>query len=743
MPPELPGVAQKLPNPFDARVVSGPYDPSHVICVETLIHNARNQLLRVFERHQKDPLAPLPIATVVGPTGSGKSHLLRIITETMHKPGRPHSGFVVDVSPRDFGSRPHASVGDDADFLLHRIEAALMRSRLPGLAGLRMIDLYGQAIARECLQTLGEGGLQLPRRATQFWKRQELPHNVLHTLTRSSRPDAPLAELVAPLPAHVRESMIDRLCETASKSPKQPGLRVALLRQAFMPGSVADIFSGKTGGKAGTGVRDPLRWFADFAQFAHDVGRPLLLVFDQFENLRVAAAGGDLNVLVNAFIQRLIDVLTRLHELADADVRPAAGERKLSPSHAAHLPLVVLSVIDEYDPTLLSEEHVKGRLPWLNERERAIRIEPAVKRMRDFRLARELAQGYLDEFWMAPEGQPFAGMALGRALWPFGEEPLKLLHARLAPHTATPRMWLEMCARVWDRLVAEGQQGEFEQRLARWKAEMQATASPASVSTDSSGADSTADDINTYADNVYAAVKPPRDSGTVELPSPTDASTSGPAGPGVKPRLAADARAALAPQRDPVPARASDIQLPTVPAESTVAPEPKPEPKPLPVTAIAVSPPVTPPTVAEPFQPGRFINHLAKHAGFRHEVAELCGQSTRARAQEGAEHLFACLNLAITHRIGGLVNSPPDWLPSGDTAFTVRSNGHRVLAFVTSGSTTGVQNDWERAQKLASEARADDLLFMRTRESQFPFDVPPRVGSTAVQARWKVTQDWS
>ncbi|MGE0432372.1 MAG: hypothetical protein AB7S36_08945, partial [Planctomycetota bacterium] len=71
------------------------------------------------------------------------------------------------------------------------------------------------------------------------------------------------------------------------------------------------------------------------------------------------------------------------------------------------------------------------------------------------------------------------------------------------------------------------------------------------------------------------------------------------------------------------------------------------------------------------------------------------------------------------------------------------SNGHRVLAFVTSGSTPGVQNDWARAQTLACEARADDLLFMRTRESQFPFDVPPRVGSTAVQARWKVTQDWS
>lgn len=450
--PAIVGALRQKPNPFDHRVIAGPYDPDFFVHVPKLSQPALDDVLRAIAGQRTRALPAAPIVRIIGSPGSGKSHLLRVVTHTLHAADAPPlagsksdvrwgdgGGWVVEVVEADFTTAQAGVDGDAVDgaaILLSALRRFLLRHDLPGLGRLRPVDWAAQRIIAT-LPASSESPATAPKAASrrssesfaEFLHKKDFPAPVLAALQAAVRPDQPWHEIFGKLDPGPRDDVVLALLRAVRQSaPRSVLLRERVVRAAVSAGRIDDVFRHE----ASAGPRSALEWLRDCSQLCHELNFALVFAFDS---------------------------VTAPPPAVTAKWREAWGDGADGKSMC---PMVVMAACDEADfATAIDDPNGV----WLDR-------PSAPARLADTETAVLVAREFLRDFWQRVAADVSAAPTMAAKLAPFGADGLKRLHrqflATCPPARPTPRGWLETCATAWEHLIFDGSPDTIVQRLRDW-----------------------------------------------------------------------------------------------------------------------------------------------------------------------------------------------------------------------------------------------------------------------------------
>lgn len=415
-------------NPFDQTWVTSPYDRRDLPDASQLHGAALEQLRKVIDKHTTTGLAT-PILPLVGNTGFGKTYLLRQLVRRSHS---AQKRLMVSVPPEEVLA-VEGTADALAELILVAIEDLLFSDDAPWFDDTRPIDVLAASVLGE-LSTKPDG-LRVPAFFGMLGKRPA-PPALAKFAVLPSQPKRVAATTPQVLSGAGAFAACRALAEEARSLQPHGDLQGDLLLVAAGLRDRSALFS-----REGTATQLIL----EFSRVCADRGLPLVILFDQFEDLAIQAGISSTQDGLRKFMLRLNNLVA---DLVGSD------------SPTSKLPLFLLSTNQELDPTSNLEGHFKGRFSRLIGDKRSIDLmSPTVgMQVLDFATALELVRAYMSRFWSRfPDPPP-------DALWPLERPALRHLHAEKTgnidmpgaeKHTVySPRDWIMACAAEWQRVTA-------------------------------------------------------------------------------------------------------------------------------------------------------------------------------------------------------------------------------------------------------------------------------------------------
>jgi hypothetical protein len=436
-------ILRKYSNPFEHVVIAGPYSKEDLPFVESYGRERISCLLKALEAHSLGRLSA-PVVPIRGKIGSGKTMLLWATVQESHQSA---SRFLVPISPVET-MNALASPEATAEIFWRATLEALRSEQVPRIAPARPIDLYSCSVCREILKKAREDDEEKDLRIRGAFFKKPFPAHFAEFIQRrfdgakfceAKLPRKTKAAMAEVLDGKIREWKISHM-----------ELRSWLLAESF---GASDLERRRTEALG----RDPFELLGRFADLASQLGAPLTLVFDQFESLQML--GGDLERNLRAFFVRLFELQTTMRQKT-----------------SWRMPLAVVSVTSEAANSLGA--HILEWLSYLPHGEIWLDINEDQRRLRDFGVAREFVQVYLQKFWPKVQRQE-SSFSLPYPTFPFGDEDLRAMHGQMNDlGEPSPRAWLRMCYKAWDGLVFRESPMEFDARRKNWLASLGSPGEP-------------------------------------------------------------------------------------------------------------------------------------------------------------------------------------------------------------------------------------------------------------------------
>lgn len=455
-------------NPFEPLDIKGPFDQKSQAHETKLDKGIFSLLQETFQQHRQGYLSP-PIITLVGNTGTGKSHILnQLVRQSIQRD--QVNAFFVPVEPEDLLRNVQDSLGV-VQCLLQAFKQILFYEQDPGFAPIRPIDacvhLLFETIVKNSEQPL-EDVLRFPKSFLSFAKKgRAYPQCILDTLrfpTHELRVTFCEVKKQLKPPQFMlllkdMERLIDRYGQVyrpvenlkTSRIKKQMKL---LLRLAFADKSDVEAYCKKQPHNTTTlfELAAELQDWIELTTFLHF---PVIFVFDQFEDLQFVRPE-PLDVLLRQFLLLLFDAVRFLESGGDALRVPA-----------------FLLAISESSETFLQgkDPHIRDRFPLLPHGKQFLDLTEI--RLRQFQQdtnALMLTRAYLDVFWKS--------CGLNRDIdvesdWPFTTELLQGMHEFFRKNSfMSPRQWLQLCRDSWSFLVTSPSTASLAQRRIEWRQKM-------------------------------------------------------------------------------------------------------------------------------------------------------------------------------------------------------------------------------------------------------------------------------